>query len=98
VHDVFVAAYRHILCFACLTACPDGSKQTVLTEKDLTITPGPTGNVYTVVLPNVGPVLPNNLLIMEIIVNGGGPITPFSVTPDNNSPPVCWHLIEKIGL
>jgi hypothetical protein len=71
-----------------LTACPDDSKLTVLTEKELTITPGPNGDVYTVVLPNVGPVPASSLQIMEIIVNGGGPITPFSVVPDNNSPAV----------
>jgi hypothetical protein len=66
--------------------CPDESSLSILTVEKLKPSPNPSKEVWTVVLPNVDDVIPLNYQIMKIIINGGGPITPVTVTivkPDN---------------
>jgi hypothetical protein len=80
-------------------ACPDDSKASVLTEKELQPSPGSGNTVWTVVLPDVGGVKPTDYDIMQIVINGGGPITPVTVTvvnPDSGYSPVCWCLMNQL--
>ena len=73
-----------------MEGCSDNSKVTVLTEKELKPTPSGSNRVWTAVLPDVGGVKPSDYEIMEIVINGVGPLTTVTVeivNPDTGYSP-----------